>query len=63
MKLLTRIEVCEQLAVSGPTLYRLIRRGDAPAPLRVGPRAARWRSDEIEEFVESRGRGTEVPAR
>ena len=63
MQLLRKDEVCQRLKISEPTLYRRVRDGDVPAPLRIGPRCSRWRADEIDEFVESRPRSTEVAAR
>ena len=63
MQLLDAGQVCKRLVISKPTLYRLVRNGDVPAPLRVGPRASRWIESEVDEFLRNRPRGTEVRAR
>lgn len=63
MQLLRREEVCQRIAVSGPTLYRMVKFGGFPAPIRVGPRASRWREDEVEKFLQDRPRSTDVAAR
>ena len=63
MQLLRRDAVCEMLQVSPPTLYRLVRSGSCPAPIRIGPRASRWIESEVDEFLRNRPRGTEAPAR
>ena len=38
--------------VSRATWYAWIRKGHAPAPVKIGPRASAWRADEIRAFVE-----------
>ena len=38
--------------VSRATWYAWIRQGHAPAPVKIGPRAAAWRAEEIRAFVE-----------
>ena len=46
-RLMNAREVCRLAAVSPATLYRLVKAGRFPRPLRVGPQVSRWRSDEI----------------
>ena len=47
-------EVVGLVSLSSATIYRMISRGEFPRPARVGQRATRWRSDEIEEWLASR---------
>lgn len=54
--LLNRREVQQACKLSKSTLYRLMRTGAFPEPLKIGPKAIRWRVDEIQEWVESRPR-------
>ena len=51
-RLMNAREVCRLAAVSHATLYRLVKAGKFPKPLRVGPQVSRWRSDEIAAHVE-----------
>ena len=55
-RLLNRREVQQACGLSKSTLYRLMRSGYFPEPLKIGPKAIRWRLDEIQEWVESRPR-------
>ena len=57
-KLLKRVEVEAVTGISTATLYELMRAGRFPEPLRVGPRAVRWRESEIEAWMESRPRAS-----
>ncbi|MCY3845685.1 MAG: AlpA family phage regulatory protein [Acidobacteria bacterium] len=59
-RLLTRAEVERRVHLSRASVYRLVARGEFPAPLRVGPRAVRWRSYEIGAWISSRPRTREV---
>ena len=55
-RLLSRREVQRTCGLAKSTLYRFMRTGNFPEPLKIGPKAVRWRSDEIQEWVESRAR-------
>ncbi len=48
--LLSVKQVAELLALSSRTVWRLVSAGELPEPVRIG-RAARWRMEDIEEFV------------
>ena len=50
-------ELIKRLSISKPTIYRMIQAGQFPRPLRLGARASRWRSDEIQAWLESHPRG------
>ena len=47
-------EVLRLVSLSSATVYRMMSRGEFPRPVRVGRRAARWHSDEVEEWLASR---------
>ena len=62
-KLLTRREVESLCRIGRSALYRNMRQGDFPLPIKIGPRAVRWRESEIEAYLASRPRATgECPA-
>ena len=58
MRLLRRKEVEALCGISCSALYRKMRAGEFPEPLAVGPHSVRWRSDEVESWIESRERAT-----
>ena len=45
--------------VSRATWYAWIKQGHAPAPVKIGPRAAAWKAAEIRAFVERLNDGGE----
>ncbi len=47
-------EVIGLISLSSATIYRMMSLGEFPRSVRVGRRAARWRSDEVEEWLASR---------
>ena len=55
-RLLTRGEVERRVGLRRSSLYREMREGRFPLPVRVGPRAVRWPSAEIEAWIASRPR-------
>ena len=46
-------EVLGLVSLSSATVYRMMSQGEFPRPVRIGVRAARWRSDEVEEWLAS----------
>lgn len=54
--LLRVAEVCELLALSRATVYKLRAEGAFPEPLRLASRAVRWRVDDLVTWCESRRR-------
>ena len=54
--LLTRREVERRTGLSRSTLYRKMRDGTFPVPLKVSERAVRWRDSDIRAYVDSRPR-------
>lgn len=57
-RLLTRPEVESRCGIARSTIYRLMRAGEFPEPLRVGPRAVRWPASEVEDWLAERPRAT-----
>lgn len=57
-RLLRRDEVESRCGITRSTLYRWMRAGRFPEPLRVGPCAVRWPASEIEEWLAERPRAT-----
>ena len=53
-RLLRRREVEQMVGLSRTSIYRLMDSGDFPHPIRVGPRAVRWRLRDIEEWMSER---------
>ena len=52
-RLLTRAQVEARTGLARSSLYRAMRDGRFPAPLRVGPSSVRWPSGEIEAWIAS----------
>ncbi len=47
-------EVARMIGVSRGTLWRMVKAGLFPPPIRVGTRAVRWRLSEVLEWIASR---------
>jgi prophage regulatory protein len=52
--LLSVHEVCSTTCQTRSTLHEAVRRGDFPAPVRVGTRRIAWRSEDVQRWIESR---------
>ena len=57
-RLLRREEVESRCGIARTTIYRLMRSGEFPEPIKVGPRAVRWPASEIEAWLADRPRAT-----
>ena len=57
-RLLRRQEVETRCGIARTTIYRLMRAGEFPTSLQIGPRAVRWRALEIEAWLAGRPRAT-----
>lgn len=55
-RLLRRQEVEDRCQLSRATLYRMMRQGAFPEPIKVGARAVRWPELEIEAWLSDRPR-------
>lgn len=54
--MLRRRSVERMTGLSKSTLYRLIKKGEFPPPLRLTRKAVRWRREEISEWLSHRPR-------
>jgi prophage regulatory protein len=52
-RLLTRAQVQARTGLARSSLYRAMREGRFPAPLRVGPSSVRWPASEVEAWIAS----------
>ena len=52
--LIDRPEVEKRVGLTRSSIYDAMRKGNFPLPLKVGPKAVRWRASEIEAWVDSR---------
>ena len=55
-ELLTIKEVAKTLQLNASTIHRLVRAGQIPPPIKVGPSAIRWRSNELQRWLDARPR-------
>jgi predicted DNA-binding transcriptional regulator AlpA len=51
--LLTSQQVADRLSVSVRTLWRLVSRGSFPKPIRYNRKLVRWKSVDIERYLDS----------
>jgi prophage regulatory protein len=52
--ILRRNSVCERVGISGTTLFRWVRAGLFPKPLRLGPNTVGWLEADIDAWLESK---------
>ena len=50
--LLTIREVCARVGVSRTTIYARMNERQFPAPIKTGTKSVRWRSDEIDAYID-----------
>lgn len=55
-RLLRRREVEKRCGLATATIYRKMRDGTFPKPIKVGARAVRWHESEIEQWISERSR-------
>ena len=53
-RLLSLREVQTQTGIARPTIYRMMGQGAFPRPVKIGPRAVRWKASDIESWIASR---------
>lgn len=46
--------VCRQTALSRANIYRLVKTGEFPAPVKLGPRASAWVGAEVDTWIAQR---------
>ena len=60
--LLTRQQVEQRTGLARSSIYRLMRRQKFPEPRRLGERAVRWSSQELEAWLADRPRASGAAA-
>ena len=60
-RLMRRSEVEGRVGLSRTSIYRLMRQGRFPEPVRVGPKAVRWPASEVEAWLAARPRAKGQP--
>ena len=53
MRLLNQRELAAYLSISPTTVARMTKRGDLPAPVRLGKTTVRWDLTQIDKFLDS----------
>ena len=56
VRILRRRDVERLTRLSKASIYRKMRNGTFPLPLKLGERAVAWRADEVHAWIESRPR-------
>lgn len=46
-------DVCKLFQISKPTLYKLLKSGIFPKPIRLSKRLVIWTAEDIEQFLEA----------
>lgn len=46
--------VCARLGISGTTLFRWVRSGNFPKPVRLGPNTVGWIEADVDAWLEAR---------
>ena len=57
-RLMTRKDVEKRLGLSRAAIYRHMRHGCLPLPLKLSAKAVRWRESEIEAYIDGLPRAT-----
>ena len=57
-QLLRVSEVAELVGLKRPTIYKRLKAGDFPVPLRISPGAVRWPLSEVAAWIATRPRAT-----
>ncbi len=47
-------ELIQSVGLSKPTIYKLIRQQQFPAPIKIGPKASGWLVSEIDAWIAER---------
>lgn len=55
--LMRRTDVIKACALSQSSLYRLLRSGDFPQPVRITDSTVGWRTSEVADWIRARPRG------
>ena len=55
-RLLRRPQVLERVPVSETTLWRYVKAGTFPRPVRLGKNSVAWRADDVNAWIDARER-------
>jgi len=47
-------DVIRQTGISGASIYRKVKAGEFPAPVKLGPRASAWVGAEVDTWIAAR---------
>jgi len=53
-RLLTLKEVQHKTGLGRTTVYKMVKKGDFPPQVQIGPRSVRWLQTEIDHWINSR---------
>ena len=53
--LLTALQVAQRLSMSVRTLYRMVKQGRAPRPIRLSRKMNRWRRQDVDRYLRKLG--------
>ena len=56
--LLTRQQVEKIVGIKRSTIYKLMRQGSFPEPIRIGPGSVRWHKSELEDWINTQPKAT-----
>ena len=56
--LLTRQQVEKIVGIRRSTIYKLMRLGQFPEPIKISPGCVRWRWEELKDWIDSRPKAT-----
>ena len=59
-KLLNVKQVSAIVGLATPTIWKMVAAHEFPIPIKVTARSTRWRSEEVEEWIETRPRTKEA---
>lgn len=60
MKLLTLKDVEDITSLSKTTIYEMVKAGNFPQPVKLGPRSTRWYESEVLAHIEALPRGVDI---
>jgi len=53
-KIIGKKMMYEKLGISSTTLWRMIQRGEFPAPIQISPRRVGWLEEDVDQWIEKR---------
>lgn len=53
-RLLQNADVCRKVKLSRASIYRAVKRGDFPAPVKIGEHSPRWIESEVDAWINAK---------